>query len=109
MALNKKMEEIAMKIIANAGAARSQAFEALAEAKKENFEKAKELLKSSDNYAREAHKSHSILLTQYANGEFEQSDILISHAQDHLMCAELAKELITEIIELREDAERRCK
>jgi len=107
MALDKNMEEIAMKIIANAGAARSKAFEALAEAKKGDFEKAKELLKSSDSFAHEAHKSHSALLTMYANGEFEQSDILISHAQDHLMCAELAKELIAEIIELRKDAERR--
>jgi PTS system cellobiose-specific IIA component len=107
MALDKKMEDIAMKIIANAGAARSKAFEALAEAKKGDFVKAKELLKSSDYYAHEAHKTHSTLLTMYANGEFEQSDILISHAQDHLMCAELAKELIVEIIELREDAERR--
>lgn len=107
MALNIKTEDIVMKIIANAGAARSKAFEALTEAKKGDFKKAKELLKSSDDYAREAHKTHSTLLTLYAKGEFEQSDILISHAQDHLMCAELAKELIVEIIELRESLERR--
>ncbi len=107
MTLNRKMEDIAMEIIANAGAARSKAFEALAEAKKGNFIDAKELLKSSDHYAQDAHKTHSLLLTMYANGEFEQCDILISHAQDHLMCAELAKELITEIIELHENKERR--
>ncbi|NMC45759.1 MAG: PTS lactose/cellobiose transporter subunit IIA [Chloroflexi bacterium] len=101
------MEEIAMKIIANAGAARSKAFEALTEAKRGNFAKAMELLETSDKYAREAHKAHSTLLTMYANGEFDQSDVLISHAQDHLMCAELAKELISEIIELRKDTERR--
>lgn len=107
MALDKKMEEIAMKIIANAGAARSGAFEALAKAKQGDFIKATELLEASDKYAREAHKAHSVLLTMYANGEFDQSDVLISHAQDHLMCAELAKELISEIIELRKDTERR--
>ncbi|NMC29089.1 MAG: PTS lactose/cellobiose transporter subunit IIA [Pelolinea sp.] len=107
MALNKKMEEIAMQIIANAGAARSKAFEALAMAKKGDLEKAKELLKSSDRFAHEAHKSHSALLTMYANGEFDQSDLLIAHAQDHLMCAELAKELIVEIIALHEKVERR--
>jgi PTS system cellobiose-specific IIA component len=91
-----------MGIIANAGAARGAAFNALAEAKKYNFAKAKELLKSSDDYAHEAHVKHSELLTMYANGEIEQSDLLIAHAQDHLMCAELAKELIFEVIELRE-------
>ena len=107
MALDRKMEDIAMKIIANAGAARSKAFEALSAAKKGDYQKAGELLESSDQYAHEAHKTHSALLTMYANGEFDQSDILIAHAQDHLMCAELAKELILEIIELRKDAERR--
>jgi PTS system cellobiose-specific IIA component len=107
MPLEKRTEDIAMKIIANAGAARSKAFEALAEAKKGNFAGANKLLKSSADFAQDAHKAHSSLLTMYANGEFEQCDILISHAQDHLMCAELAKELIVEIIEFHKNKERR--
>jgi len=101
MALNERLENIAMTIIANAGAARTAAFEALAKAKENNFGKAQELLKSSDDYAHRAHTTHSELLALYAKGEVEQSDILLAHAQDHLMCAVLAKELIVEIIELR--------
>jgi PTS system cellobiose-specific IIA component len=101
MALSEKLEDIAMNIIANAGAARTAAFEALAKAKEHNYEKARELLESSDDYAHKAHAMHGELLALYAKGEVEQSDILLAHAQDHLMCAVLAKELIAEIIELR--------
>ena len=38
------IETIAMELVGNAGEARSLAFEALAQAKNRNFEKAKELL-----------------------------------------------------------------
>ena len=107
MVMDQKFENTVMKIIANAGAARSSAFEALSMAKNGNFGKAKELLKDSENFSSEAHKSHSELLAFYAGGEIEQSDLLISHAQDHLMCAELARELIAEIIDLRECIERK--
>lgn len=107
MVLDQRLEQIAMGIIANAGAARGAAFDALAEAKNGNFEKAKGLLKKSESFAHDAHIRHSELLTLYTNGEIEQGDILISHAQDQLMCAELARELISEIIELREMMERK--
>lgn len=102
MTLNESLENITMGIIANAGASRADAFEALKEAKKGHFKRAYELIEESKKYASDAHAKHSELLAMYANGEVEYSDLLISHAQDHLMCAELARELITEIIELRE-------
>ncbi len=43
--MQEKLEEIAMMIIANSGQARSDAFAALQEAKKGNFEDAEKLLK----------------------------------------------------------------
>jgi Phosphotransferase system cellobiose-specific component IIA len=107
MVLDQRLEQIAMGIIANAGAARGAAFEALAEAKQANFEKAKELLVKSEKFAHDAHVRHSELLTLYSDGKIEHGDILLSHAQDQLMCAELARELISEIIELRETMERK--
>ena len=101
MALNEKTEDIAMTIISNAGAARGAAFNALASAKGGNFDEAAELLKSAGEFSRAAHKTHSELLQLYAKGEIEGSDILISHAQDHLMSAALALELIGDIVDLR--------
>ena len=43
--MQEKLEEIAMMIIANSGQARSDAFAALQEAKKGNFEDAEKILK----------------------------------------------------------------
>lgn len=94
MALNEQLEEITMGIIANAGAARSAAFEALASAKERRFDDADGSMAVSKEYAAKAHKAHSDLLQRYAKGEIEGGDILIAHAQDHLMCAVLAQELI---------------
>ncbi len=101
MALDERTEEIAMAIISNAGAARGAAFDALKAAKAGDYEQAAALMKSADEYSRAAHKTHSELLALYAKGAFEGGDILLSHAQDHLMCAALAMELIGELIDLR--------
>jgi len=101
MALDERTEEIAMTIISNAGAARAAAFDALKTAKTGDFEQAETLLKSAGEFSRAAHKTHSELLALYAKGAFEGGDILLSHAQDHLMCAALALELIGELIDLR--------
>lgn len=97
---NEKLEEIAMLIIANSGAARSNSFEALGEAKKGNYEKADKLLEKAGEYLHIAHESHRELLKLDSKGEVESMSVLLAHAQDHLMSSALAKELITEIIEL---------
>ena len=102
MALDEQLEQVVMTIIANAGDARAKVHEALAKAKKYEFEEATALLKKSEEASHEAHKAHSELLTLYANGQLPTIDLLISHAQDHMMCAELARELVTEIINLHE-------
>lgn len=100
-----KLESISMQIIANAGDAKGTAFDALEEAKKGNFEKAHELLKQSEIIANTAHKAQMSLLADYANGEIKCVDVLLVHAQDHLMTTLLAQELIKEIILLYEKSE----
>ena len=90
--MQEKLEEIAMMIIANSGQARSDAFAALQEAKKGNFEDAESL--------QTAHESHRELLKMDASGEVTQVSILLCHAQDHLMGSALALDLIREMIVL---------
>jgi Phosphotransferase system cellobiose-specific component IIA len=97
---NEKLEDLAMMIIANAGASRGAAFEAMALAKKNDFEAAQEKLKQAEEYGESAHDAHSQLLKLDAKGEVDKVDLLLSHSQDHLMNAQLARELIAEIIEL---------
>lgn len=93
-------EMISFGIIAHAGDARSYAFGALAAAKAGNFEEAEALLKQSNDAAVEAHHMQTELLVNEANGNKTPVDVLLVHAQDHLMTSMLAVEVIKELIEL---------
>ena len=77
-------------------------FDALEEAKKGNFEQAKEFVKQSEEASKNAHKAQMDLLVAQANGDIGAVDVLLVHAQDHLMTTLLAQELIKEIIRLYE-------
>lgn len=101
--LNEELEEIAMTIIANSGAARSAAFEALQKAKNKDFDDAEALLKSADDSLQVAHEAHRKLLQLDAKGEVTSVSILLCHAQDHLMGSALAKDLIREMVFLYQE------
>ena len=94
------IEEIAMGLIGNAGEGKSNAFEALREAKKGNFEKADELMKSAQEKILQAHKLQTELICREAGGEKLELGLIMVHAQDHLMGAISSRELIGEMIEL---------
>lgn len=96
------LEVVSMNIIANAGDAKGLAFDALNEAKKGNFERAHELMKQSEEAGNTAHKAQMQLLSAQAKGEVMNVDVLLVHAQDHLMTTLLAQELIKEMIEMYE-------
>ena len=101
--LNEELEEIAMTIIANSGAARSAAFEALQKVKNKDFDDAVALLKSADDSLQVAHEAHRKLLQLDAKGEVTSVSILLCHAQDHLMGSALAKDLIREMVFLYQE------
>ncbi len=94
------IEVIAMELVGNAGEARSLAFEALSEAKKGNFDKAQELLEQSKEASLKAHHTQTELICNEADGNKVEIGLLMVHAQDHLMTSILARELITELIEI---------
>lgn len=93
-------EMIAFGLIAQAGDARSKAYEALAAAKKGDFEQAEELIAQAEVSVLEAHHIQTSLLAKEANGDHTEVNVMLVHAQDHLMTAILAKELIAEMIEM---------
>lgn len=94
------LETIAMTLVGNAGEGRSLAFEALNEAKKGNFEKAEQLLKESQKRTLAAHEIQTQLICNEADGNKTEMNLLMVHAQDHLITSMLARELITELIEI---------
>ena len=94
------IEMIAMELVGNAGEAKSLAFEALNEAKKGRFEKATELLEKSKELSLKAHHVQTELICNEADGNKIEINLLMVHAQDHLMTSILARELVNELIEI---------
>ena len=92
-------------IISYAGEARTHAFNALAEAKKGNIKDAEELLKQANKSIALAHKHQTDLLFDEFDGKKAEVDLLLVHAQDHLMTSMLAIELLEEIIILYKNKE----
>lgn len=97
------MEMVAMLIIANAGEARSLAYQALSEAKKGDFEKAEELMKQAEESFVKAHHAQTEILVSEANGTKTEVSVLLIHSQDHLMTSMLALELVKELIILHKE------
>ena len=97
---NNQNEIMSMTIIANSGECRAKAFDALRLVRDTgDYEGAKQLLEEAEKYSLEAHKVQMDLLVKQANGEQVAVDVLMVHAQDHLMTTMVAQELITEMVE----------
>lgn len=74
-------------IISNAGNARGYAYEAIEAAEKGEFDKAAELLKEGNEAIGEAHKLQTQMIQEEAQGKHTDVNIIVIHAQDHLMTA----------------------
>lgn len=97
---NLTSAQISMSLIAASGEAKSLAFLALASAKQGDFPKAYDLLNHAQQEITKAHRIQTSTLTDEALGNASEIDLLLVHANDHLMSTMLAIELIEEIIEL---------
>lgn len=98
-----EMEMYSVQIITHAGAAKSKCFLAIKEAKSANFDKCKALLDEAETHFIEAHKQHASLISKEASGEKVIMTLLLSHAEDQLMNAQMTKEFAVEFIQLYEE------
>lgn len=94
------LEQIVFKIISSAGDARSSCFDALRYAKSGDFEKADACIAKADEELIEAHNIQMSMIQKEASGKKQEVTLLLMHAEDHLMNAILAKDLIEEMIQL---------
>lgn len=94
----EKMEEMVMGLVGFSGEGRSLAIEALRFARKGEFDKADDAIKASGEALLEAHHIQTELIQSEINGDHIHVSLLMVHAQDHLMNALLAKELVEELI-----------
>ena len=95
-----EVDDLAFALIAAAAQARGVAFEALRAAKAGDFDACDRMLAEAESAAHEAHAMQTALIVREANGEHLPVDVMLVHAQDHLMTSLLARELIAELIEL---------
>lgn len=95
---NEELMEISFGLIANAGEAKGLAFDALSKAKEGNFEEAKELINKSREEMHKAHAFQTKLITEEAQGNSVEMNVLLVHAQDHLMNAMNFQQLADEFI-----------
>jgi len=94
------LEMAAMKLVGNAGESRSLTFEALKAAKNKDFDGAKLKLEQSKEASLKAHEIQTELICAEADGNGIELGLLMVHAQDHLMTALLARELVEEMIDI---------
>ncbi len=96
------LEEVVMGLIINSGQARSLAYAALKQAKQGDFVAARTMMDQSRLALNEAHLVQTKLIEgDQGEGKMKLSLVLV-HAQDHLMTSMLARELVTELIDLHE-------
>ncbi|SFC12441.1 PTS system, cellobiose-specific IIA component [Alkalibacterium subtropicum] len=92
--------EVVMTLIMHGGDARSSAMEAIHAAKDNDYERAQKKLDGADESISQAHKVQTDLLSQEASGENVEINLLLVHAEDHLMNAMTYRDLAGEMIEL---------
>lgn len=93
-------ELISVQIITYAGSARSKCFEAIKSAKAGNFEESAQFMIEAKSSFTEAHKIHAQLIQREAAGDSVTMTLLLSHAEDQLMNAEMSRDMAYEIIDL---------
>ncbi|MDW6002980.1 PTS lactose/cellobiose transporter subunit IIA [Vibrio mangrovi] len=95
-----ELETTVMELIINAGESKSRAMSALACAKQGQWEEVDELLAQSTEAAKRAHKVQTELIGMDEGEGKILVNLIMVHAQDHIMTSMLARELIEEIIDI---------
>ena len=96
-------EEVTMigfEIVAYAGEARSNLIEAISAARDGDYEKAEELVAEADETIKEAHKTQTDMLAKEAGGEDLELSFIMVHGQDHLMTAQLLRDIVEHLINI---------
>lgn len=94
--------EIAFGLILHAGNSKSESMKAIEAAREYDMQNARRLLKEAGAELREAHQVQTQLITAEANGDKTEMNIIMTHAQDHLMMAIIMKDQAEEFIHLYE-------
>ena len=84
-----ELELICFKMISNLGGARSMYMESIEASRKGDFQKAQDLIKEGEALRQLGHDVHFDLLTKESSGDKTAINLLLVHAEDQLMSAEI--------------------
>lgn len=98
--MTEAFETACFGIITYVGTARSCFINAVQRAKQGDFEAAEEQIRQGDEAFTQGHHIHADLLAQDANGELNESGLILMHAEDQLMSAETFRIMAVEFIEV---------
>lgn len=96
----EEVQVAAFEIILNSGNARTVVHEAFADMRAGNYEAAEAKLEQSNDELLLAHQAQTKLLQEYASGTEIKIEIIMVHAQDHLMTTMTLREVALEMLEL---------
>lgn len=94
------LESTVMELIINAGESKSCAMQALMSAKKGEWDQVDDLLAQSTEAAKRAHRVQTELIGMDEGEGKVPVNLIMVHAQDHIMTSMLAREMIEELIEI---------
>ena len=82
------LEKQCFQIISAVGMARSSYIEAIQEAKKANFERAREMIEEGDKSFLQGHEAHAKMIQQEAGGEKVETGLLLISAESFKIIAD---------------------
>lgn len=94
------IELLSFQMISFNGSARSCFVEAIMAAKEGDFERAEQLMAEGEEQFVEGHRVHAQLIQKEASGEPTVVNLLLIHAEDQMMSAELLKIVAAELIDI---------
>ena len=102
-----EIEQQIIGIISTAGESKAKSFEALREVKEGNYQKARELIAESGKIDLAAHNIQTKLIQAEMDPTAIKPEIslLMVHAQDHYMTSQLARDVISVLIDVFEAKE----
>lgn len=98
----EKLQEVAFEIILYSGEARTLVHEGFQQMRQEKFSEAAAKLEQANLALRSAHKTQTELLHEFANGNEIVMEVIMVHAQDHLMSTMTFREIALEMLALYE-------
>ncbi|MFC3932345.1 PTS cellobiose transporter subunit IIA [Streptococcus dentapri] len=96
----EELQVAAFEIILNSGNARTIVHESFDTMRAGNYDLAEKQLEEANEEMLKAHQAQTDLLQKYAGGTEIKIEIIMVHAQDHLMTTMTLREVALEMLEL---------